>query len=50
MSLKDEYWKIANDLLEYMDRCARRGMRPLVHDVNVYRARLNQARRRGEGK
>ena len=41
------YWRIAVELIDYMDNCSKRRMVPLQHDVNVYRARLHAARRGG---
>ena len=32
----------ARDMLDYIDSCAKRGLVPLRHDANVFRARLNR--------
>ena len=41
-----DYWRIAVELIDYMDNCSKHRMVPLQHDVNVFRARLHAARRR----
>lgn len=41
------YWQIANELLDYLELCNSRNVTPLKHDINIYRARLNAARRKG---
>lgn len=35
------YRRTAVDLLDYMESCARKGIAPLLYDVNVFRQRFN---------
>ena len=37
------YFRIASDLIDYIDACAERRIVPLKHDANVFRCRLNRA-------
>ena len=41
------YWRIANNLIDYLDLCNARNVVPLKHDINIHRAQLNAARRKG---
>lgn len=41
------YWRIANNLLDYLELCNDKNVVPLKHDINIHRAQLNAARRKG---
>ena len=41
------YWQIACQLIDYAETCNKYHAVPLMHDVNIFRAKLNAARRKG---
>lgn len=44
------YLQVACEMLDYMDSCREKRLVPLAHDVNVFRGRLQYARKHGKGK
>ena len=44
VELRREYYRVADEAVEYIALCARKGIVPLMHDARIFRTRLNKAR------